>query len=236
MTATVGDIATLAWGYTMADVDTLTRRAYNKAKNGAGIIAIVDRWEAAWFGIVEHLYAVDERPEPDELVKAGAHAVREAARECLQSHGLREGGNQRGSHFERYWRSVNASEDDFTERLAERLALPQVLGQLTDKEYEAISALAVHGSNVRAAAALGVGTAAQTGNVLRARRKILEAWFSPETPRQFAHKSPDACRYGHARAEYGRRNAAGAWECLRCRRTNHVRAYYARKQRVAEAP
>lgn len=215
----VAETATLAHGFTMAEIEKLTFRAFHLSSRFF-IPDASERWEAAWFGIVEHLYSSEERPWPHELLEAGAAAAQAAARERGRHHGLR-GEDRIGVNFEKYWVSVAGRRDDFTDKVAERLALPQVLGVLTDLEYEAISSLAMCDSLTEASAALGVEYKTLYRRVSMARKKIIAAWFSPETtPVRGSRKDKDVeCRYGHARAEHSHKDPeTRAWVCRTCKR------------------
>ena len=221
----VAEIATVAWGYTMADIERLARRVANGSKSfGVGAICSNDRREEAWCGIVERLYSATEYPAPAVLLEAGREAVSKQLSARDQSHGLRsdgEGGH--GPGFMKYWRTVSSSSDDFTDGLAERLALPQVLALLTDVEYEAIMARAAHATLEQGAAALGIPTRTLRKRLDRARTKVTAAWLAPETPRAKPTRGADVCKYGHSRAEHGYRTSADAWVCRICARNKHRR-------------
>lgn len=227
MTA-VAEVATLAWGYTLDDVNRLARQAASATRSRGGTAFGQDRYEEAWCGIVEKLYEATEHPERRDLFVAGYEAVSAQWTQHMQSHQARwvNGEPITGPNFEKYWRPItSASDDDFTDRVAERLALPQLLSLLTDLEYEALMAKSVHDKPEDAARALGIDRTTLYRRVKSAREKILTAWYAPETPHE--HKVGETCGSGHSRAEHGiqyvRKDGSLTWHCRICKRNNKRR-------------
>lgn len=217
MSGSVAETATLVHGFTMADLDKAAKKA--AATNSSfSLLQWEDRYDAAWMAIVESLYAAIERPTFRELVLVGLKAVSSENHAHRSTHGL--GGAHRrdgdvSPSFKTYW--TRRGDSDFTDAIAERLALRTVLGLLDGRQYEVIVALAVHGTQEKAAQALGIHPLTVNRRVKAARRIMIDAWFAPETPPDTSIRSRDAetCRYGHSRAEHSfvRPNDGG----IRCR-------------------
>lgn len=217
--STVAQTATLAHGYTMADIDGCTRSAMNISYR-SWMLEWNDRWETAWDGIVVHLYRADAAPTRHELVTAGLNALGAMADAYWHHHGINPRTREMGANVARFWLApVGGQLADFTDSIAERLALPQVLAVLTDLEYEAIAALAAHGSNTAAAAALGITTKTFSARVNAARRRFVETWLDHETPPRAADLT-QTCRAGHPRDDENGYviNGGRHWRCRTCGR------------------
>lgn len=237
----VAEIATVAWGYTMADIDRIAKSVarYSGNVSWLGDRGFGERVDAAWFGIAERLYDIDAYPdEPAErdLFIAGRIAVNQQEQQDRQAHGINKSDDfKERKSFGTYWRTVAAPTEDFTDRIAERLALPQALKLLELEEYEAIAALAAFGTYRAASEALGIGENLLWKRISSARRTIIAAWIAPETPPE-KPKPGTTCRAGHPRAEHGfqeKISADGrtAWRCRICRRKSIRRADAAHRER-----
>ncbi|MBS2939593.1 hypothetical protein KDN32_17780 [Nocardioides sp. J2M5] len=221
----IAETATLAHGFTMADVEKLTRRSLFLARPSSALTHS-ERHETAWFRIVELIYSSADRPEEYDLARAGADAVHRAVQDTWRFNGRDPRERRAMPAFERYWVNIRSNED-FTDGIAERLSLPAVLSSLTPLEYEAVAALAAHGSSVAAARALGVTSRAFGKRVAKARAKILPLWYAPETARATTtRKRPDTehCTVGHDLGEHGRVTPSGYTVCRRCERNEKRRA------------
>lgn len=231
--STLAQTAELAWGYTMADVELLTTKACWTLKGRR--LDQLERWEAAWFAIVEMLYTAEERPEPGQLYIAGVDGIGRAANQYNQAHGLTHytGMNDVGPNYEKYWKPVSGPRPDFTENLVELMSLPQVLAALTGEEYAAVAAVAACGTQAAAAETLGITRRTVTKRIGIARRKILALWFEGETP-HIGEPTETHCKNGHAWAEHGFQDGRGRMVCRPCR-TNNQRRHRARggERRVA---
>lgn len=225
---TVAETATLAHGYTMAEIDALSFKAARRSRST--VMAFEERQEVAWMAIVEMLYSGTERPTRFTLANCGSDAVDAESRRVLHAHGIRAGEPGVGEHdqrprFQQYWLPITTPTSDFTERIVEREALPQVLAKLTPTEYETIVTLAVHGSQKAAAEALGLNPNAYTQRLWRARGRLWCLWFEHETPPPKTRASATTCRYGHSKADYGFTDARGSLHCRRCTRNRTNRDY-----------
>lgn len=201
--STIAETATLAHGFTMADVDKAARVAASKAR--AHLFQYEERHDLAWMAIVEEIYSSDERPE--SLTKIGFVAINRAADEERRQHGKSSyrplERDEWAPRFAIYWRAL-ATAGDFTEQIAERVALRQVLSELTPAEYEAVSTLAAFGDVGLAADALGVSRGTFNNRMMKARRRINVLWLAPETPPGPRKRGEDGkCSYGHDLSEHG---------------------------------
>jgi hypothetical protein len=227
MTATVGEIATLAHGYTMSDVERLSRRAMSQARRWGmySMMDLRDMIEAAWFAIVEELYSVDVAPAEHELVIAGISGVRRAANAQVQAHGLARDGEGSKAAFNKYWNAATGPRPDFTDALVERLALPQVLAVLTPVQYEALAARANHSTLAAAADSIGITESNLAYRLQGAREVVIRLFLEGESPWALRKVDLDVeCRNGHARAEHAYRDPkSNRWVCRPCHRANDRR-------------
>lgn len=220
----VADTATLARGYSMGDVDRAARMAASKA-HASPHMSWTERNEVAWMAIVEAVY---DGSEIGSLVKIGLQAISTESNAYLRQHGLRgdRGDDEFSCKFSIFWRHIGAGGDrDFTDSVTERLALPMVLGTLTPAEYEAVVALAAHGSSTAAAEALGIKLGAFSSRMRTARKRMLEAWYSPETPpdtTQGKLSLDGECNSGHDMTVHGV-IYDGRPRCRMCKRNNQRR-------------
>ncbi|MCM0618780.1 hypothetical protein [Nocardioides bruguierae] len=218
--ASVAATATLVHDYTMDDVERIAWSAAHRLR--APVLTLEDGHEAAWHGVVEHLYGSEDCPHFHDLMNSAVAAVAAEIRAHHQNHGVNADTGEVRPAFHKYWLPVMVPFADFTDTLVERMALPQVLGLLTDTEYEAIAALAAHGSGRAAAAALGINDKAFYERVRKARAKAVAAWFDAEAPAPRSTVRADGevqCRAGHARSEHGYLTGSGdaqRWRCRAC--------------------
>lgn len=167
------------WGYTLADLDALTRSALSR---GWGIsIGQPDRYELAWSAIAEALCAAGERPGPGELVRAGREAISGYLHDERRHSGHRPDGGPRPS-FGVYWDEVARHSRSPEGPVVERLALAQIWPRLRDEEREALTALAAYGEYAPAAEALGLRYHTFCMRVHRARERFLRLWHEGESP------------------------------------------------------
>lgn len=232
--------ATLTHGFTMADVEHASRVAVRMRRRLSWHIRLDDEDEeqAAWYGIVEYLYACGcgtgfcnrhDEPTFQDLLKAGTAEIGEAVKRHLSNHGLRTSGTELGPNYVKFWlpprRAEHWSDDGFSDQICDRIALREALGALTVEEYEAVVALAVFDARKHAAEALGVTPRVFDRKIGNARARIKEVWTG-DVP---AEPTEPTCKRGHPRATEGRRDpATGAWVCRACRRAGDSRRQKAR--------
>lgn len=252
--ATVTEIATLAHGYTMAEIDRMAGLAVTNTVAKVSHLDWDDRRANGWHAIVELLYSTSDKPAARDLIAAGERAILRANEAERRHHGLsKRNPGQLAPRYLMFWsvdqpsdrppRMIRANgphvDTDFTDRIVERMALPTALGELTDVQYEALAALAAHDNRELAAAALGVSVVTFNRRLKSARRRFMAEWFAPETPRTHT-RSEDAradpagtCKNGHSRIEWGTRTSAGRLRCRLCQR-NVARRQRARKRGVLD--
>ena len=238
MSNLVAQTATLAWGYTMADIENMAW--YVTRIRSTNLVDPEEAIAVAWHGIVECLYTAVEPPARYDLIDAGQAALRAERNARVQHYGLGTGKyreNAHGPRFATYWRTHHDVGDDFTDRVAERLALPTVLAVLSPKEYEAISTMAAFDNDAEAAAAaLGMKLGSFRDNLYRGRKRILAVWFEHETPRS-KKADPGKCRNGHTREGNTFVGSDGKRRCKVCHVSSGKRASrrYEERQRAAAA-
>lgn len=239
MMSAVAETAELVWGYTMGRIDRIANRAAMKGASrfASRYISYDEAREEAWQGIVDLLYLVPEKPSEWSLTEAGVRAVGERFRTDLRDQGRRqargpEGGYEDSPRFHAYWVHIVGAKPDWTDAVIERMALPRVLSTLTPAQYEAVAALAAHGTMAKAANALNIDYAALKHRVQAARKRALAVWFEGETPPGATKADPALqCRYGHSRRDHGfRRDTDGVWVCRLCLRSAQRR--YNRRRRA----
>lgn len=223
----VADVAEIRWGYTMADIDRIAWRVYRKTRN-SWLFDHSDRHSAAWFGITEHLFNSVEKPTELDLVNAGVDRVSSEANANRSFYGVEPTKRETAPRFTVYWRGSGPVED-FTDRIAEREALPRLLSILSTDHYEAIVTLAAYGNLAEAAKALDLGYVQYVKRVMKAREKLIAAWFSPEHAPPKRNGRGDTCKAGHAKDKHSYRDAQGKNVCRECLRLKSRRDYWRRR-------
>lgn len=170
----------VAHGYTMRDLDQLTKTACRQDRSLASDADT--RYAAAWSAIAEHLCAAADPPTPHDLITVGWQAIYREVREMRHMFGHRDkdGTNEVASaqRYRQYWTFLPERP---TEGIVERIAVGQILDTLTDAERAAVLALAVHDDYQAAADALGIGYTAMTVRMVNARKRFRARWYAPET-------------------------------------------------------
>ena len=173
-------------GYTLADLDNITRYALYLDRWHSGDIA--DRYDTVWHAVVEHILTAGTAPTRNELLTAGIAASLRHVRAEMHHRGLSErnpGQSMRG--FERYWTAGPSPSAE--ECVVDRVALYQVLPLLTDLQMQALTAAAGHGDYQAAAGALGVAPGTVWQRLDSGRKRIYAAWHEGETPPGTAWRS-----------------------------------------------
>jgi hypothetical protein len=180
----------LAHGWTLGQIHQLARLAVHTAGSMAGDWR--ERYETAWMGIVETLYAAPHWPTRHTLVQAGQVAIYRAVDEHLQAYGYyrrKTDGAVHGAGSSPAWRAywwelLSPLAYQSPERgVVERVALAQIWPTLTDGQRQAIASLAAHDNDFRsAAAAIGATSTGFRTQVSKARARFLAAWHEGERP------------------------------------------------------
>lgn len=211
----------LRFGFTLGDVAAATTSALQRSgPMGSGY---AERYEVAWPGIVEHLYAAEAAPTFWELAFAGQQAIRAWLHQEAHAHGL---GHRRGRDHNpdmpraaMYWLDMHTIPSP-ENAVVERLALAQSLAQLGPDERGALLATAAHGSGRAAARALGVAERTFNTLVTRARRQVEASWLAGETPVRHALRPRRTtglrpCGTASAYIRHRRRGEGQDEECIR---------------------
>jgi DNA-directed RNA polymerase specialized sigma24 family protein len=242
---TVSEIATVAHGYTMAEINRIARLAVTKHRFSQSL-NWDDRLASAWHGVVVELCSRRDPPTFTELLHCGIDQIRIDQDRRAQFLGRPDADGQSSPNFIRYWgerpsllRPMSTKrttfDDGFSERLCENLSLKSVLSVLSGTQYEALVTLAAFDNDYRAAAdSLGLTLTALRSRVDKGRAAVKQAWFDEETPP--ARRAGVTCKSGHLRAEWGRKKESGSWECRKCTRiSNRKRAREQRERERSEA-
>lgn len=177
--------ALIAHGFTLADLHEIARLAVHTI--GPMGMDWHERHDIAYSAIAEALYAAEDKPQRGDLVHAGRMAIYEVVREHRHHHGFYKaktigtaGGTGSSPAFQRFWTHVG--EEPWFDGLVDRLAVVQIWAILSERQREAITALAVL-ENYRAAAAhLGIKDQTFRSLLGRARKVFLALWHEGETP------------------------------------------------------
>ncbi len=150
----------LRFGFTLDDVGRLTYAALRYDTVTRSLDA-GDRYEAAWFGIVERLWTAGEPPTRGELIHTGRLALNDLANDYRRIHGFPDSDRVRGDgpgrrgelereramrpRFATYWIGAHTDpEPPFVTAVVDRIALRQVFAQLPRAQRTALLALALH--------------------------------------------------------------------------------------------
>lgn len=172
----------LRFGYTADDVDRLVRRAL-RVNTSSSALDADDRFESAWFAVVEQLYSAREAPGEQELVHAGLKALHALWAESNHARGYSPKLGKTAPGYARYWLSRPAGpEPVFVATVVDRLALRQIFTRITCKQRQALLALAMHQDHTKAAAALGLPSNTFSNRICEARATLLALWHEHETP------------------------------------------------------
>jgi hypothetical protein len=178
----------LRYGFTLEDVEETVQAAlrFDMATRG---LDRGDRYEAAWFAVVDRLYS-DAAGEPSrsELLHAAHKGLTRLRLSDRQTRGFAKeagSGPESAPGFARYWKAdtpAPAEDAGFVASLVDRLALRQIFDRLGWPHRQALLALALHRDYARAAQALQLTGAAFQCRLNRARQEFAALWFGEETP------------------------------------------------------
>lgn len=195
------DARTLRYGYTLDVIERLTNIAVNMAWPRA--MDYRDRYDAAWYAIVEVLYTAEESPSARDLKLAGANAVNRLAQDHARTRGL-DGKNPDAGYegmrgFRRYWLLDTLPTSSPENAVVDRLAVAQIWPLLSPTHQDVLLAMAVHADHVSAAEALGKTYATFTSHLRNARHSFRQLWHEHETPTGM---------WGRSDRRHGQRTAA----------------------------
>lgn len=169
-------------GYTLDHLRKLAR--ITVAKSFARAADYHDRYDAAWGGIVEALYAADEPPTDRDLIGAGLHTLGQYTAAENREHGINTNrDDHRSPNFERYWWYATRPHPSPEAGCVERLSLWQVCVELSGREQQLVLALAAHDDYRNAAAAVDLPYPSYVSYMSKIRRKFASILLDGETPR-----------------------------------------------------
>lgn len=171
-------------GYTLADLNGLAAAVVARHRHWWPAGDIAGQHAAAWDGITEHLLTAGSPPSPAGLRAAGLRALAASVRRDISHQG---GGSHNdianaGAKFASYWEWHSRPAPDPQERVAERIAVPQILATLPPRQREALHALAAWEDYQLAAAAMGCTVGTFEVHIRRARMAFRALWHEGETP------------------------------------------------------
>lgn len=228
----------LRWGYTLADVQEIARKAAFTNRFMASDFR--DRVDAAWHAVVVELYTAEQPPTIHDLATVARAAVWAMVRDHHQTYGYADrewaAGYASAPRFVAYWTEPPGT--PMEERVVERVATPQVWWALSDRDRQVLAAFAAAGDNRSAAAALGMPVGSFRTYISQARRAWLALWHEGETPPRPRVVRPHSRYDGsdlapcgtNGAAERHRRRGEPVDEACRLAAREHDRARKARRR------
>ena len=166
------------WGYTLHDLECLSRIAVSRARTKGGDYR--GRYEAAWSGITDALVTAQDAVDSSDLIMAGWRAVATHVKTEGHHHGYSYDSQGPLVRFDQYWAPHPVRFPE--QRIVEQVALWQILGLLSKRQWEVIQALAATGDHALAAQVVGLSDKAYRVQLSLARRRFLAWWHEGETP------------------------------------------------------
>ncbi|MFJ1993005.1 hypothetical protein [Streptomyces asiaticus] len=179
----------IRWGWTLADLDEIVRRAIGRTHQYRACDAD-ERYAAGWHAAVELLYTAAEPPSSRDLYCAAWRAADHLTTRTAEERGI---GRSRGDAYtgridvpkwHAYWNTIVRHTASPEEPVVERTALEQIWPRIPAHQQVALQALAAHGDYQAAADALGLKYNTFYRRVLCARQQFLRLWWEGETPRR----------------------------------------------------
>lgn len=181
------DSPPVAHGYTMRDLDHLTRAAI-RINFAYSTVDTDERYAAGWHAAVELLLTTDEPPTTSEVIAAARWAADTHTRRTAEhrGHGRPRGDGSRSDgaapRFWAYWDDSTRTTPSPETGIVDRIALAQIWPRLTPGQQQALTALATMGDYQAAADALGMSRMTFYQAVHKGRQRFLDLWLEGETP------------------------------------------------------
>jgi hypothetical protein len=174
------DTTPVRHGYTVADLSRIAGACIRSAAR-RGVRDLDDKRAAAMCALIEELHAHDCDPGGHTLIRAAERAIDLATDRFWANLGYNSATKELQKGFPRFWAAGAAPLLD--ERVAERVAVHQILAALPERQAATLRALAECDSDPKAAALLlGLTPAGVAGNRRNARENFLALWHEHETP------------------------------------------------------
>lgn len=174
----------LRWGFTLSDAHQIARLAVHTV--GPLGMDWHDRYDIAYSAIAETLYASEQAPRRQELIRAGQQAIYATISEYRHHHGFykhktigADAGPGSSPAFTKFWGDVSVP---FDEALVDRITVHQIMATLTERQRSAFAALAALEDYRESARHLGIAATTFRALLGRARREFFALWHEGETP------------------------------------------------------
>lgn len=203
---TYDDDTPVRHGYTVADLSRIAGICVREAAR-RGVRDLDDKRSAAMCALIEQLYACDCDPGGSALMRTAENAISHATDRFWANWGYNSATHELQKGFPRFWTSGAATPMD--ERVTERVAVYQVLAELTERQQQVVHVLVETGDRRAAAAVLGVDPTTVSAVLGNARRAFMALWHEGETPRpvdyRAGRRNPYSEEAAAARPEIARR-------------------------------
>lgn len=167
-------------GYTAANVSRIAYVALREAAR-RGAHDLDEKRAIAVYAVITELHEHDCDPGLSILMRAAERAVQNATNADWSDAGYNSRTKELQKGFHPYWRPGDGT--PFDERVTERVAVPQILAALTERQRETVQALLdSEGSHQAAALLLGVRPNSVACNLRNVRQAFRALWFEHETP------------------------------------------------------
>ncbi|TVL89804.1 hypothetical protein [Streptomyces sp. SAJ15] len=179
----------IRWGWTLAELDDVVRRAVTRTHQYRACDAD-ERYATGWHAAVELLYTALDPPSERDLYCAAWRAADYLTTRTAEERGVARSrgdtytGRMDLPKWHAYWETVTRHTAGPEEPVVERLALTQIWPRLHPRYQAALHALAVHENYYAAADALGLKHCTFYAQVRHARNAFLALWWEGETPRR----------------------------------------------------
>jgi hypothetical protein len=179
----------IAHGYTLTDLDQLTRIAIQR-RSAYAVCDAEERYAAGWHAAVELLLTAPEPPTRHDLIRAAWDSADHETRRTGEHRGA---GRSRGDgsrsdgatvKFWAYWEDTARVAHSPETGVVDRLAHTQIWPHLTPAQQQALAALAALGTYQAAADALNLKYPTFCRYVSSGRARYLALWLEGETPRR----------------------------------------------------
>ncbi len=174
----------LRWSYTLDDIHWISRLAVHTV--GPLGMDWHERYDTAYSAAVECLYASEQAPRRQELIRAGQTAIYATINDYRHHHGFYKhktlgatAGPGSSPAFAKFW---GAASTPFDEVLVDRITVQQILPMLTERQRAAIAALAALEDYRASAHHLGIEPTTYRSLLGRARKEFFALWHEGEVP------------------------------------------------------